>query len=794
MPFFALSILDEYTHSHGGVWAMFLTCCCVLLIAFMRIHAGSGRRAKVAGHLREPSQHKTQPDNEVSGVGEKEDGDSGGEVATSSECVSTDKCNAISTDRPSKAELGLQILHDCREPNVDIVAVHGLGANPDYAWVWLPKNNPIGNCGYPDKPFNWLRELLPAKLSCRVLAFNYDSTWLSTSSAPQQRISNISDNLLESLQVIREMVTGRPLIFIGHSFGGNVIEQAIVSATRQGSEYRPIAESTVGVIFLGTPHRGSPAAKWGALIASLALPGFVSEDRLLKALEQQSDSLADRLRDFSHWLFSESVSVVCAFEQLATDYSSRAGLLGKFLSSKELIVPESSACIDGHRQISLHTDHLKINKFYGFEDPSFKLIYPHIARMAENAIETLKRRRNPLPVPTDERSTSGDLRKCLQTMRVRNPEDILSDIQRQKGERVGNTCEWILKQEKFSSWSAGKESRLLRIIGSPGIGKTMISMFLVQELKKKVERSPGKAFAFFFCDDKDQDRKTPIAILRSFIWQLLLQRIELFQHVQPDFEKHKNDRVFQDLFNDYSALWRIFQNIIMDKRIGKVFILIDALDECEISTRHILLRSIKKLCQPLPIATTENLKFLITCRPDIDDIEDELRSVGLGLRIDSADINNDLSEYIDTKVDELSRTKNYTTRIKNKVRDTLKREAGGTFLWASLMVAELGRPGVRMLHVEARLQNLPHGLEDTYAAILDQVPIENREAAYFILCFMVAARRPLRKSEIQAAYATWKTGAIQCGEDLEVYGDILSMCSSILYVGSGDNATLNFCH
>ena len=89
---------------------------------------------------------------------------------------------------------------------VSIVAVHGLGANPDYAWVWLPKNNPIDSHGYPDKCFNWLTELLPAKLSCRVLAFNYDSTWLSTDLAPQQRLSNISDNLLESLRNMRETV------------------------------------------------------------------------------------------------------------------------------------------------------------------------------------------------------------------------------------------------------------------------------------------------------------------------------------------------------------------------------------------------------------------------------------------------------------------------------------------------------------------------------------------------------------------------------------------------------------
>jgi hypothetical protein len=87
---------------------------------------------------------------------------------------------------------------------LSIVAVHGLGANPAYAWVWLTKNNPPGGQEYPKMPLNWLKELLPAELSCRVMAFNYDSKWFLD--APQQRLSNISDTLLDSLRNIREKV------------------------------------------------------------------------------------------------------------------------------------------------------------------------------------------------------------------------------------------------------------------------------------------------------------------------------------------------------------------------------------------------------------------------------------------------------------------------------------------------------------------------------------------------------------------------------------------------------------
>ncbi|KHN94745.1 Peroxisomal targeting signal 1 receptor [Metarhizium album ARSEF 1941] len=738
--------------------------------------------------------------------------------------------HASGKHKPPKSTLGLQILHDCDEPTIEcalqlsgprnemgandwlsIVAVHGLGANPDYAWIWLPKNNPPDSPGYPDEPFNWLQKLLPAKLSCRVLAFNYDSAWFAN--APQQRLSHISDNLLDSLRhqrdevgviiiralrlvalanSLRKQVTNRPLIFIGHSFGGNVIEQAIVSASRHCSEYLSIAESTAGVIFLGTPHRGSPAARWGAMIASLASPGFVTEDRLLKALDEQSDSLADRLRDFSRWLFSDSVPVVCAFEQLMTDYSSRAGFVGKLLPSKELIVPESSACIDGHHRIALNTDHLKINKFYGPDDPSFKRIYPHIVRMVETACQRLNRRRNPIAIPTDESCASDDLKKCLRKMRVTNPLDVLSNIHAQKGERVENTCQWILNREEFSAWAASKDAQLLRLVGSPGIGKTIMSTFLVEVLREKVEKTADKTFAYFFCDDKNQDRKTPTAILRSLVWQLLLQRNELFRHVQPDFEKHAGDRVFEDFFNSFSALWRVFCCTLQDERAGEVFILIDALDECESSTRQHLLVSIKKLFQLPPGKVRRNIKLLITCRLQISDIEDELQGVGVSVQMGSAVINDDLAKYIDDKVGDLASKKKYTPSLKQKVSETLKREAGSTFLWVSLMIAELR--AVLMHQVEEKLKDLPHGIDDTYASILDRIPRENTETAQFILRCMAVARRPLRKTEIQTAFATWKTGLVRRGEDGAVYADILSVCSSILYVSSGDDATINFCH
>jgi len=61
--------------------------------------------------------------------------------------------------------------------------------------------------------------------------------------------------------------------------------------------------------------------------------GEVTESRILKGLEEQSEALTDRLRDFSGWLFSHSVNVMCCFEKNVTDYSSRIRPLGSVLPS-----------------------------------------------------------------------------------------------------------------------------------------------------------------------------------------------------------------------------------------------------------------------------------------------------------------------------------------------------------------------------------------------------------------------------------------------------------------------------
>ncbi|KAH8688576.1 hypothetical protein GQ44DRAFT_780835 [Phaeosphaeriaceae sp. PMI808] len=44
------------------------------------------------------------------------------------------------------------------------------------------------------------------------------------------------------------------------------------------SHLSAVADATAGIIFMGTPHRGSEQAQWGGILASIL--GYVKQDNL----------------------------------------------------------------------------------------------------------------------------------------------------------------------------------------------------------------------------------------------------------------------------------------------------------------------------------------------------------------------------------------------------------------------------------------------------------------------------------------------------------------------------------
>ena len=100
------------------------------------------------------------------------------------------------------------------------------------------------------------------------------------------------------------------------------IKALVYAATRQ--EYQYIASSTCGIVFLGTPFRGSKASSWGVIMTNCASAlGLGSDNRLLKTLEEGSERLDILLKDFLCVAKSYEMRLECFYETKRTP-------LGKF--------------------------------------------------------------------------------------------------------------------------------------------------------------------------------------------------------------------------------------------------------------------------------------------------------------------------------------------------------------------------------------------------------------------------------------------------------------------------------
>jgi protein SERAC1 len=155
---------------------------------------------------------------------------------------------------------GFEVLYDCSEATIDICFVHGLAGNRDTTWTASGQSTP------------WPKTLLPPKLTkARILTYGYDAYIVRKSVASSNRLIDYAMNLLNDLTMDRACCNAsiRPLVFVTHSLGGLVCNEAILLPRNNPEAHlRGIFDCTNGIIFMGTPHKGAWMADWANMPAS----------------------------------------------------------------------------------------------------------------------------------------------------------------------------------------------------------------------------------------------------------------------------------------------------------------------------------------------------------------------------------------------------------------------------------------------------------------------------------------------------------------------------------------------
>ncbi|KAI0906495.1 hypothetical protein F4823DRAFT_565723 [Ustulina deusta] len=157
---------------------------------------------------------------------------------------------------------------------------------------------------------DWPRDLLPKDIpESRVFLFGYDSgiTHLDQSTVSKTEIHSDANDLCAQLADKRSS-TGtedRPIILIAHSLGGLVAAQVLVHGDQmdEASAAKSITKNLRGMIFLGTPFRGSSSARPAEIARKiLGLFGVNTQEHTLKLLGVDSERLDELTRAFSEFL------------------------------------------------------------------------------------------------------------------------------------------------------------------------------------------------------------------------------------------------------------------------------------------------------------------------------------------------------------------------------------------------------------------------------------------------------------------------------------------------------------
>lgn len=153
-----------------------------------------------------------------------------------------------------------------------------------------------------------------------------------------------------------------PIYFIGHSLGGLVIQQALLHCLESDNSLLQVASRTAGIIFMGTPTKGSGLASWASRLAKafqFLVPFWENNinGEILKVLKTKS-AVCEKVQsqfesEAKHGKLS-NLKFFCFYETIAM--------------SGTIVVPQKSAVIKSANSCSISAMHRDIVKFASKND------------------------------------------------------------------------------------------------------------------------------------------------------------------------------------------------------------------------------------------------------------------------------------------------------------------------------------------------------------------------------------------------------------------------------------------
>jgi Cdc6-like AAA superfamily ATPase len=200
------------------------------------------------------------------------------------------------------------------------------------------------------------------------------------------------------------------------------------------------------------------------------------------------------------------------------------------------------------------------------------------------------------------------------------------------------TGQWLLDSKQFQDW-LNKGKQTLFCPGIPGAGKTIITSIIVEHLNAKFQNDTSIGIAYLYCDFKRREERKHADLLSSLLKQLVQEQSPVPESVKSLYERHKDKGSRPSLEEILKSLHSIATDY------SRVFILIDALDECQIS--HAIRR--KFLSEVFNLQNKTGINIFATSRFILEIVKEFEGSISLEIRARDEDV----QRYLDAHMSEL---------------------------------------------------------------------------------------------------------------------------------------------
>ncbi|CEF76425.1 hypothetical protein SNK05_004413 [Fusarium graminearum] len=343
--------------------------------------------------------------------------------------------------------------------------------------------------------------------------------------------------------------------------------------------------------------------------------------------------------------------------------------------------------------------------------------------------------------------------------------------------RQPGTCQWLLNSETYQRWVKTKKQTLF-CQGIPGAGKTILTSVVIHDIGQRLRSDGSIGIAYIYCNYRNQDDQKADKILASLVKQLAERQAIFPKVIQDLYDRHKRNKTWPLIGEISEAL----QSLI--KIHDRVYIIIDALDECQTSGG---IRS-QLLKQLVDLKENFETNLFMTSRY-MPDIEETLHGEMMQLEVRACE--EDVGNYLDSRLTSLSELVKKNNDLRDEIRAKIIKAVDGMFLLAELHVRSL--EGMFLPNqIRHALETLPTGTtayDKTYEGAMKRIEsrVNTKEFAKKILTWIICARRPLETSELRHALAV-KHGDTDLDENnLPEIGDIITVCAGLVVADKKSN-------